>query len=263
MSYTDLIYSYIADLLTVVDRLKAHAQHIIEGLFYKPRHLKPLSEGQKASKRAKAMLVVGIVCVMVAHYTVICNEDTPPVGNIIVSEAYGLSNQPDEADIRQITQAILAVQTPAVAQEADLVEPTPIPEPTVAPTPEPTARYPLSATERDYVERVVQAESGGEDFDGKCLVAQCVLNTSEATGQRPDAVVLAVNKNGTRQYAVPAAEASEAVKKAVAAVFDDGYMVTEEPVRYFYAWKYSTSTWHENCLVFVLQHGGHRFFKAP
>lgn len=100
------------------------------------------------------------------------------------------------------------------------------------------------------------AEAGGEDFDGQALVAQCILNTSETRDMRPDAVVL---EQG--QYAKPATEVTGRVKEAVAAVFDDGYAVTEEPIRFFYAPKYCYSTWHEERLEFVLEHGGHRFFK--
>lgn len=121
--------------------------------------------------------------------------------------------------------------------------------------PEPVARYELTAAERDIVERVVMAEAEGEGYDGQRLVAQCILNTAEAQGIRPDEVVLAPN-----QYAEPAEYASEMVSDAVSAVFDDGDMVTDEPIRWFYAPKYVTSKWHES-KEFVLEHGGHRFFK--
>lgn len=119
----------------------------------------------------------------------------------------------------------------------------------------PVIRYLLEDTERDYVERVVMAEAGAEDFDGQCLVAQCILETMLARDMSALDVV-----REPRQYAAPAA-ATESVKAAVGAVFMQGYRVTTEPVRYFYAPFYGYSAWHENCLVFVLEHGGHRFFK--
>lgn len=118
-------------------------------------------------------------------------------------------------------------------------------------------RYEITVEELDIVARVVQAEAGGEGYDGQALVAQCILNTAEATGRRPDKVVLEPG-----QYTTPAAAASEEVKQAVAAVFLDGYQVTEEPVRFFYAPAHCVSTWHETALDFVLEYGGHRFFKA-
>ena len=133
--------------------------------------------------------------------------------------------------------------------------PTPMPEVDVSEMETTTPRYALTVSERDIVERVVMAEARGEGFDGQSLVAQCILNTAEAMDLRPDEVVLAPN-----QYASPAAEASQEVKDAVSAVFDAGDMVTDEPIRFFYAPKYIYSSWHES-KEFVLEHGGHRFFK--
>ena len=137
--------------------------------------------------------------------------------------------------------------------EARVVQYDPPPEPMPEIVPE--ARYALTDAERDIVERVVMAEAAGEGFDGQRLVAQCILNTAEATDMRPDEVVLAPN-----QYASPAAEASQEVKDAVSAVFDAGDMATDEPIRWFYAPRYVYSAWHEN-KAFVLEYGGHRFFK--
>lgn len=121
----------------------------------------------------------------------------------------------------------------------------------------PSPFYPLTDDERDIVERVVAAEANTEGFTGQVLVAQCVLNTSLARDMRPDEVVLEAG-----QYASPTSEASEEVKEAVSAVFDDGYKVTEEPIRFFYAPKHSAGTWHESSLEFVLEWKGHKFFKV-
>lgn len=132
--------------------------------------------------------------------------------------------------------------------------PTPMPEVDVSEMETTTPRYALTVSERDIVERVVMAEAGGEGFDGQRLVAQCILNTAEAMDLRPDAVVLAPN-----QYASPAAEASQEVKEAVSAVFDDGDMVTDEPIRWFYNDKLVYSEWHEG-KRFVMYFGNHKFF---
>lgn len=120
---------------------------------------------------------------------------------------------------------------------------------------EPEVRYKLTTEERYIVERVVMAEAEGEGYDGQRLVAQCILNTAEAQGIRPDEVVLAPG-----QYAAPAEYASEMVMDAVSAVFDRGDMVTDEPIRWFYAPARCNSDWHES-KEFVLEYGGHRFFK--
>ena len=153
----------------------------------------------------------------------------------------------------------LALQDRAQAVE---VEPEPVearvvqydPPPTPMPEIVPEARYALTDAERDLVEKVVMSEAAGEGFDGQRLVAQCILNTAEAMDLRPDAVVLAPN-----QYASPAAEASQEVKDAVSAVFDDGDMVTDEPIRWFYNDKLVYSEWHEG-KRFVMYFGNHKFF---
>lgn len=145
-------------------------------------------------------------------------------------------------------------------------EPTPEPEPEPEPAPAqitedltietPEKRYSLTEEERAIVTAVVAAESGYESFEGQCLVAQCILNTCEARNMRPDDVVFE-----PLQYADPNYELAPLAEEAVAAVFDDGYTVTDEPVRFFYAPKYCDSRWHEEKLTFVIEVGGHRFFK--
>lgn len=118
--------------------------------------------------------------------------------------------------------------------------------------------YPLTDYEREMVERVVFAESGNQSLEGQMAVAQCILNTALAEGIGPVEVVEAPN-----QYASPAAaeKVTEQTRTAVAAVFDRGLTVTEDPIRWFYAPKYSRGTWHESALEYVLTIGGHRFFK--
>lgn len=129
------------------------------------------------------------------------------------------------------------------------------PAPTSAPEPTPPPRYELTPDERDIVERTVMAEGGNtEDLKGLMLVAQCILNASELDGIRPDEAV------ELYQYAPPAEEANDRVREAVARVFDQGEMATNEPILFFYAPKYCRSDWHES-LVFVAEHGGHRYFK--
>ena len=132
--------------------------------------------------------------------------------------------------------------------------PTPMPEVDVSEMETTTPRYTLTDSERGIVERVVMAEAAGEGFDGQRLVAQCILNTAEAMDMRPDEVVTAPN-----QYASPANEASQEVKEAVSAVFDNGDMVTDEPIRWFYNDKLVYSEWHEG-KRFVMYFGNHKFF---
>ena len=114
-------------------------------------------------------------------------------------------------------------------------------------------RYPLTREERDLVERVVMAESGGESYKGQMLVAQGILNACEIDGIRPAEVI--------RKYVYAKArpEPSDSVKRAVSAVFDKGEQVTDEPIVYFYAPKIVKSEFHES-QRFVLAEGNHKFF---
>lgn len=114
-------------------------------------------------------------------------------------------------------------------------------------------RYNLTDAERDLVERVVMAESGGESYKGQMLVAQCILNACEIDGIRPAEVI--------RKYVYAKArpEPSDSVKRAVSAVFDEGEQVTDEPIVYFYAPALVRSEFHES-QIFAIEEGGHKFF---
>lgn len=125
---------------------------------------------------------------------------------------------------------------------------TELPEPTEAPV-----RFYLSASERDTVERVVMAESGGESFEGQMLVAQCILNAAEKEGVQPSEAVVIYSYTSNRP------DPTQSVKDAVAAVFDRGEVAIDAPVMYFYNPALVTSDWHES-QIFVAEVGGHRFF---
>ena len=116
-------------------------------------------------------------------------------------------------------------------------------------------RYPLTRGERDLVERVVMAESGGESYKGQMLVAQCILNACEIDGIRPAKVVKKY------VYAKGRPKPTDSVVRAVSAVFDKGEQVTSEPIVYFYAPAVVRSEFHES-QRFSVEEGGHRFFCA-
>lgn len=137
-------------------------------------------------------------------------------------------------------QPAVVVTTPAASTQT--------PEPTEAP-----ARFYLSASERDVVERVVMAEAGGESFEGQVLVAQCILNAAEKRGVDPSEAVVLYSYTKSRP------DPTQRVKDAVAAVFDRGETVVDEPILYFYNPALVTSDFHES-QIFVIEEGGHRFF---
>ena len=148
--------------------------------------------------------------------------------------------------------------TPAGSkQETNILPPTTtvgtyIPD-TPAPAAETAVRYPLTDAERDVVERVVMAEAGGESFEGQMLVAQCILNAAEKRGVDPSEAVVLYSYTKSRP------DPTQRVKDAVAAVFDRGETVVDEPILYFYNPALVTSDFHES-QIFVIEEGGHRFF---
>ena len=143
--------------------------------------------------------------------------------------------------------------------EVYYVEPT---EPETATEAEPetvlqstaSVRYALTAAERDEIERVVMAEAGAEPYVGKMAVAQCILNACEQEGKSPEKIAELYGYTDSRPD--PSAE----VKKAVAAVFDNGETVTDAKILFFYAPALVSSEWHES-QTYVCTIGGHRFFE--
>ena len=117
-----------------------------------------------------------------------------------------------------------------------------------------TARYALTAAERDTVERVVMAEAGAEPYEGQIAVAQCILNACERENMRPDEIVVEYKYTDKRP------KPTDEVKAAVSAVFDYGETVTDREILYFYAPALCESEWHET-QSYVMTVGGHRFFE--
>lgn len=158
-------------------------------------------------------------------------------------------------------QNIETPEEPPLMAEAE-PEPAPLPKwwPVEPIHDESYIRYELTDEERAMVERVVAAESRNQHINGQIAIAQCVLNTAEAENMRPDEVVLQPN-----QYASPVSYdyVTDSVRQAVGAVFDYGITITDEPIRFFYAPKYSSGRWHEANLEYVITIEDHKFFKIP
>jgi spore germination cell wall hydrolase CwlJ-like protein len=148
--------------------------------------------------------------------------------------------------------AVLALVLLFAAAAVPETEPIIAPELTVS-AQIPTARYRLTADERELICEVVMAESGIEPFDGKMAVSQCILNACEKTGKRP--VEIVAEYGYTDRRVEPNAETRE----AVAAVFDAGETATDREILYFYAPALCQSLWHES-QTYVCTIGGHRFF---
>lgn len=114
--------------------------------------------------------------------------------------------------------------------------------------------FELSEYERWVVECIVMGEAGGEPWDGQRLVAQCILNACLRDGIQPSEV------RSKYKYAGWNDSPSEEVRSAVSAVFDDGNVVIDEPILWFYAPARCESKWHET-QVHIITVGGHKFFK--
>ena len=129
-------------------------------------------------------------------------------------------------------------------------------------------KYDLSEEDYQVLLRIVEAEAGGEDIEGRMLVASVVLNrvNSEAF---PDTVkeVVFQRENGTAQFS-PAysgrydrVTVSEKTIEAVERVLC-GEDISEGAL-YFASRKYANSdsmSWFDEKLTFLFSHGGHEFF---
>ena len=119
---------------------------------------------------------------------------------------------------------------------------------------DPTSYFPLTDEWRTLIEQVVAAEARGEPLEGQVAVCQCIYNACIKDGLTPPEVI---EEYG---YTTDRAEPTESVKEAVATVFDRARGVTPERILYFYAPALTESEWHET-QSFVMEIGGHRFFK--
>lgn len=128
--------------------------------------------------------------------------------------------------------------------------------------------YDISDEDYEVLLRIVEAEAGGEDIEGKMLVAGVVLNrvNNDAFPDTIKEVVFQRNK-GTAQFSpvysgrydrvVISEETIEAVERTL-----EGEDITEGAL-FFAARKHANSTkmqWFDEKLTFLFSHGGHEFF---
>lgn len=129
-------------------------------------------------------------------------------------------------------------------------------------------KYDLKSADYEALLKIVQAEAGNEDLEGKMLVAGVVMNRVESA-EFPDSVtevVLQKEKgvyqfspvgNGTYQNAKASQETIEAVEKVL-----KGEDITQGAL-YFAARKSADPEkmrWFDYSLVKLFTHGNHEFF---
>lgn len=128
--------------------------------------------------------------------------------------------------------------------------------------------YELGEEDYEILLRIVEAEAGGEDEDGKLLVANVVLNrmNSEAFPNTVKDVVM--QRSGRVTQFSPVASGRiwrvEVSEETVAAVQRaiEGEDISQGAL-YFAARRYADSgsmRWFDRRLTFLFRHGGHEFF---
>lgn len=118
----------------------------------------------------------------------------------------------------------------------------------------------LTKAERKTIQYIVAGEAKGEPIEGKMAVAQCILNGMVKSGWSAERVRIEYKYSGwDDELEKSNPEAWDEVVEAVSRVFDDGELISDKPILYFYAPKYSSGEWHET-LEFSFELSGHRFF---
>lgn len=118
----------------------------------------------------------------------------------------------------------------------------------------------LTETDRKTIQYIVAGEAKGEPMEGKMAVAQCILNGMVKSGWSAERVRIEYKYSGwDDELENTNSEAWAEVVEAVSRVFDDGELISDKPILYFYAPEYSSGKWHET-LEFACELSNHRFF---
>ena len=129
--------------------------------------------------------------------------------------------------------------------------------------------YNLPDDELETLLRIVEAEAGTEDEEGKLLVANVVLNRMEDE-EFPDTVsgVVFQKENGTAQFSPVSDGSYYQVKISDETISAVGRALTGEDISqgalYFAARKSADKNkmkWFDENLTHLFVHGGHEFFK--
>ena len=118
----------------------------------------------------------------------------------------------------------------------------------------------LTEADRKTIQYIVAGEAKGEPMEGKMAVAQCILHGMVKSNWSAERVRIEYQYSGwddELENANP--EAWAEVVEAVSRVFDDGELISDKPILYFYAPDITSSSWHES-LNHAVTIGGHRFF---
>ena len=118
----------------------------------------------------------------------------------------------------------------------------------------------LTEAERKTIQYIVAGEAKGESMEGKMAVAQCILHGMVKSGWSAERVRIEYQYSGwDDELENVNPEAWAEVVEAVSRVFDDGELISDKPILYFYAPDITSSSWHES-LNHAVTIEGHRFF---
>ena len=118
----------------------------------------------------------------------------------------------------------------------------------------------LTEVDRKTIQYIVAGEAKGEPMEGKMAVAQCILHGMVKSEWSAERVRIEYQYSGwDDELENTNPEAWAEVVEAVSRVFDDGELISDKPILYFYAPKYSDGKWHKT-LEFAFEISGHRFF---
>lgn len=128
--------------------------------------------------------------------------------------------------------------------------------------------YDLSKEDYEVLVRIVEAEAGGEDIEGRMLVASVVLNRVESD-DFPDTVkeVVFQKEKGTAQFSPAYSGRYDRVTVSEATIEAVERVLCGEDIScgalYFAARKRAnpdSMRWFDEKLTFLFAHGGHDFF---
>ena len=118
----------------------------------------------------------------------------------------------------------------------------------------------LTEADRKTIQYIVAGEAKGEPIEGKMAVAQCILHGMVKSNWSAERVRIEYQYSGwDDELENVNPEAWAEVVEAVSRVFDDGKLISDKPILYFYAPKHSDGKWHKT-LEFAFEISGHRFF---
>ena len=104
----------------------------------------------------------------------------------------------------------------------------------------------LTEADRKTIQYIVAGEAKGEPIEGKMAVAQCILHGMVKSGWSAERVRIEYQYSGwDDELENVNPEAWAEVVEAVSRVFDDGELISDKPILYFYAPKYSDGKWHK------------------